>query len=245
MRGGIQMLFGKKRVTVTPDCDAVVVAAGNATRMGGIDKALALIGLEPVLVHAVRPFQQSARIRRIVVVTREDLLVSVSEALHAAALEKVAAVIVGGQTRTESVIRGLDALDGGVRLVAVHDGARPLITAELVDAVVEKAAKTGAAAPAVPVKDTIKVAEHGVVTRTPDRATLFAVQTPQVFDRDFLRGALQKAKQDQAALTDECMACERLGMKVHLVAGAEENLKITTPIDLIVAGEIMAGRDEI
>ena len=85
------MLFGKKRATATPDCDAVVVAAGNATRMGGIDKALALIGLEPVLVHAVRPFQQSARIRRIVVVTREDLLVSVSEALHAAALEKVAA----------------------------------------------------------------------------------------------------------------------------------------------------------
>ena len=126
--------------------------------------------------------------------------------------------------------------------MAVHDGARPLVTEEIVNAAIEKAGQTGAAAPAIPVKDTIKIAKDGIVERTPNRATLFAVQTPQVFDRDLLRGALQKAREDQAEVTDDCMACERIGMKVHLVAGSEENLKITTPLDLVLADEILAGR---
>lgn len=157
-------------------------------------------------------------------------------------MDKVTMVVAGGASRAESVIIGLDTVSKKTRLVAVHDGARPLVTEEIVNAAIEKAAQTGAAAPAIPVKDTIKIAKDGIVERTPNRATLFAVQTPQVFDRDLLRGALQKAREDQAEVTDDCMACERIGMKVHLVAGSEENLKITTPLDLVLADEILAGR---
>ena len=210
--------------------------------MDGIDKAIAPLGLEPVIVHAVRPFQRSRRVQEIVVVTREDLLVPIGQALQDAGMDKVTMVVVGGASRAESVIIGLDTVSKKARLVAVHDGARPLVTGQIVDAAIQKAAETGAAAPAIPVKDTIKSAKDGLVECTPNRASLFAVQTPQVFDRDLLRGALQKAREDKAEVTDDCMACERIGMKVHLVAGSEENLKITTPMDLVLADEILAGR---
>ena len=226
----------------TPYCAAVIVAAGRATRMDGIDKAIAPLGLEPVIVHAVRPFLRSRRVQEIVVVTREDLLVPIGQALQDAGMDKVTMVVVGGASRAESVIIGLDTVSKKTRLVAVHDGARPLVTGQIVDAAIQKAAETGAAAPAIPVKDTIKIAKDGLVECTPNRASLFAVQTPQVFDRDLLRGALQKAREDKAEVTDDCMACERIGRKVHLVAGSEENLKITTPMDLVLADEILAGR---
>jgi 2-C-methyl-D-erythritol 4-phosphate cytidylyltransferase len=232
----------KKEAETTPYCAAVIVAAGSAARMQGIDKIMTPLGLEPVIVHAVRPFQRSPLVQEIVVVTREDLIVPVGQALKDAGMDKVRLVMVGGADRAESVVIGLDAVSRKTRLVAVHDGARPLVTEEIVNAAISKAAETGAAAPAIPVKDTIKIAKDGVVERTPKRSTLFAVQTPQVFDRDLLRGALQKAREDQVEVTDDCMACERIGMKVHLIPGSEENLKITTPLDLVLADEILAGR---
>ena len=110
---------------------------------------------------------------------------------------------------------------------------------------VETALRTGAAAPAIPVKDTIKVAEREVVLATPNRSSLYAVQTPQVFDFDLLRGALQKALDTGAAMTDDCSAVEALGMKVHLTPGDEENIKVTTPFDLTVAEAILNRRQAI
>ena len=136
---------------------------------------------------------------------------------------------------------GLNALSGKVKLAAVHDGARPLASWQLIDRVVRAANTYGAAAPAVSVKDTIKVVEGRVVKSTPDRASLYAVQTPQVFDFDILRGALAKANADNAKLTDDCSAVERLGKEVYLatgvkiVEGDERNLKVTTPLDLKIA----------
>ena len=127
------------------------------------------------------------------------------------------------------------ALSNKVKLVAVHDGARPLITWQVIDRVVRAANSYGAAAPAIPVKDTIKAVQGGIVKQTPDRKLLYAVQTPQVFDLDLLRGALKKAQQDAAEVTDDCSAVERLGMSVKIVEGDERNLKITTPLDLAVA----------
>ncbi|MDD3165081.1 MAG: 2-C-methyl-D-erythritol 4-phosphate cytidylyltransferase [Oscillospiraceae bacterium] len=235
-------LFGKKKQS-HPYCAAIIVAAGNATRMCGTDKIMAPLGLETVIVHAVRPFQRCELVDEIVVVTREDLLVPVSEALHAAAFDKVHMVMVGGQERIDSVMAGLDTVSRQTRIAAIHDGARPLVTEQIVRRTIEKATLGGAAAPAVPVKDTIKVAVDGVVTKTPDRATLFAVQTPQVFDRDLLRGALQKVKQEGTGVTDDCMACERLGKQVYLTEGSEENIKITTPSDLMLANAILSGRE--
>lgn len=214
-------------------CGAVIVAAGSASRMGGIDKVMAPLHGEPMIARTVRAFQNCDAISQIVIVTREDLIMPISGLCRD--MEKVTAVVVGGSSRQESVHLGLNALDKSCKLVAVHDGARPLISYEVIDRTVRAAHTYGAAAPAIPVKDTIKVVEGRMVKQTPDRATLFAVQTPQVFDFDLLRGALTKAEQDGAQVTDDCSAVERLGMKIKIVEGEERNLKVTTPLDLNIA----------
>ncbi len=214
-------------------CGAVIVGAGTASRMGGIDKVMAPLGAEPMILRTVRAFQQCDAIREIVVVTREDLLSTVTGLC--AEFDKVRAVVVGGSDRPASVQAGLNALSEKVRLVAVHDGARPLVSYEVIDRTVRAAHTYGAAAPAIPVKDTIKVVKGGIVTATPDRSRLQAVQTPQVFDLQLLRGALKKAEKDGATITDDCSAVENMGMSVKIVEGDERNLKITTPIDLKVA----------
>ena len=125
-----------------------------------------------------------------------------------------------------------------VKLAAIQDGARPFATWQLIDRVVRAAHAYGAAAPAVPVKDTIKAVVGGIVKETPDRSTLFAVQTPQVFDFDLLRAALKKVEQDEVQVTDDCSAVERMGMSVKIVEGDERNIKITTPLDLKI-GELL------
>lgn len=220
-------------------CGAVIVAAGNASRMGGIDKVMAPIQDEPMIVRTVRTFQNCEAIREIVIVTRQDLILPTSDLCHG--FDKVRLVIAGGNSRQESVERGLEAMSTKVRLVAVQDGARPLVTDALIDRTVRAANSYGAAAPAIPVKDTIKVVRGGVVEHTPDRSVLRAVQTPQVFDIDLLRGALAQAKKDEASVTDDCSAVERMGMSVKIVEGDEENIKVTTPMDLKVAQLLLEG----
>lgn len=214
-------------------CGAVIVAAGTASRMGGIDKVMASIAGQPMIVHTVRAFQNCDAIQEIVIVTRQDLIVPIMDLCHE--FDKVQTVIVGGNNRQESVEIGLGALSNKAKLVAVHDGARPFITQNVIDRTVRAAHTYGAAAPAIAVKDTIKIAKDGLVVETPERKTLQAVQTPQVFDIDLLRGALAKVKQDGAEVTDDCSAVERLQMSVKLVEGDERNIKVTTPMDLKLA----------
>ena len=162
--------------------------------MAGVDKVMADLGGEPLLVRTVRAFQQTAVIGEIVVVTRPDLLEPVAEACRRAGLAKVKTVIAGERPARASVALGLAALSAPA-LAAVQDGARPFVTPELIDRVVRAANAYGAAAPAVPVRDTIKVARGGLVERTPDRSALAAVQTPQVFDYDLLQAALNPGGQ--------------------------------------------------
>ena len=214
-------------------CGAVIVAAGSATRMGGIDKVMADLGGEPMIVRTVRAFQNCEAIASIVIVTREDLIRPISDLCRD--MKKVAAVVAGGKSRQESVHLGLNALPKGTKLAAVHDGARPLVSWQVIDRVVRAANTYGAVAPAIPVKDTIKVVQGGLVKETPDRSSLMAVQTPQVFDFDLLRGALRKAEEDGAQVTDDCSAVERTGMRIKIVEGDERNLKVTTPMDLKIA----------
>ena len=214
-------------------CGAVIVAAGTASRMGGIDKVMAPLQGEPMIVRTVRTFQNCDAIREIVIVTRSDLLVPISDLCHD--FDKVRAVVVGGNTRAESVKRGLGVLSDQVKLAAIQDGARPLVTEAVIDRTVRCANSYGAAAPAVSVKDTIKEVAGGIVSRTPDRSALKAVQTPQVFDRELLQCALLKAEKDGAAITDDCSAVERMDMSVRIVEGDERNIKITTPMDLKIA----------
>ncbi len=224
---------GARRALPLKYCGAVIVAAGNASRMGGIDKVMAPLQGEPMIVRTVRAFQNCDAVREIVIVTRQDLILPISDLCHG--FDKVRTVIVGGSSRQESVARGLGALSDKVQLAAIQDGARPLITNEVIDRTIRAANTYGAAAPAIPVKDTIKVVRGGIVETTPDRSTLQAVQTPQIFDIDLLTGALAQAEKDRAAVTDDCSAVERLGMSVKIVDGDERNIKVTTPMDLKIA----------
>ena len=223
----------------SPVCSVVVAAAGSSSRMKGEDKLLLPLGDAPVIIQTLRAIDVCPCVKEVIVVTREDLLVLVSQLCRDFGLEKVRKVVRGGQSRTESVYLGLQEIEEDARWVAVHDGARPFVTPELVERVLDEAVSCGAAAPAVPVKDTIKRAEGGIVKDTPDRAELFAVQTPQVFDAALLQGALKKAMDDGAPITDDCSAVERLGGTVRLVEGDVFNLKLTTPEDLLIADGIL------
>lgn len=222
-----------RKVLPTQYCGAVIVAAGSASRMGGIDKVMASLGGEPMILRTVRAFEDCEAVKEIVIVTRKDLMGPIAELCSG--FTKIRSVVQGGGSRQESVKLGLLAFSKEVRLAAVHDGARPLVSGELIDKVIRAAHSYGAAAPAIPVKDTIKVFEGGFIAATPDRSTLRAVQTPQVIDRDLLLGALEKAEQEGIALTDDCSAVEHIGMRVRLVEGEERNLKVTTPLDLKIA----------
>ena len=224
--------LARKALPLRP-CGAVIVAAGSAARMGGIDKVMAKLKGEPMIVRTARTFQECDAISEIVIVTREDLIVPIMELCHD--FSKVRMVVAGGSSRQESVERGLNSLSDNMELVAVHDGARPLITWQVIDRTVRAANTYGAAAPAVPVKDTIKVVTGGVITATPDRSHLQAVQTPQVFDLDLLKTALKKANADGTPITDDCSAVELMGMTVKIVEGDEHNIKVTTPPDLKIA----------
>ena len=231
MAGLLGRLFRRRREELR--CSAVVPAAGSSTRMGK-DK----------LLLPLRALDACPYITEIVVVTREELIVPIGQLCRDAALEKVRKVIVGGATRSHSVLAGLGELSPDAELAAIHDGARPLVSQAVLEAVIRRASECGAAAPAVPVKDTIKRARDGLVTATLDRAELRAVQTPQVFQVDLIKTALQKALEDGAELTDDCAAVERLGIGVALTEGDYCNLKLTTPEDLAVAEALLAWREE-
>lgn len=240
-------MFGhiRRRKSAFPRCSAVVPAAGSATRMEGLDKVLVDLGGCPVLVRTLRALTDCPYITEIIVVTREDLIVPVSRLCRDFGLDKVTHVVVGGETRTQSVLHGLREVDPEVPLVAIHDGARPFVTQEVLAAAIERAAQCGAAAPAIPVTDTVKRAHDGLVEATLDRDTLFAVQTPQVFDTSLIKAALTQALESGAAITDDCAAVERLGMTVALTPGDRTNLKLTTPADLDLGLGILNGRGEL
>ncbi len=218
-------------------CGAVIVAAGTASRMGGIDKIMAPLQGKSVIRRSVEAFENCDVIREIVVVTREDLIQAVSAACRE--LTKVRAVVVGGKDRQESVERGLNALSDKVKLTAIHDGARPLVSEAVIQRTVRAASYYGAAIPVIPVKDTVKEAPAGLVLNTPDRSRLRAVQTPQVFDLQLLRGALKRARDTDARITDDSSAVEQMGMSVKTVDGDERNIKVTTPLDLAVAAMLL------
>ncbi|MBB6691255.1 2-C-methyl-D-erythritol 4-phosphate cytidylyltransferase [Cohnella xylanilytica] len=223
---------------------AVVVAAGRGTRMGAADNKpyLPLAG-RPILAHTLEAFERCEAVETIVVVVapgEEERARGVVRGLMAGG-RKVRAIVPGGAERQDSVCAGLDALD--TEGVLVHDAARPLVTPAQIEACCREAERHGASALAVPVKDTIKVeGERGFMTATPDRSTLWAVQTPQAFARAELIEAHRRAKAEGAAATDDTMLMERLGRKVAIVKGDYRNLKITTPEDLPVAELFLSRR---
>lgn len=228
-----------------PGCTALVAAAGASSRMEGVNKILEPLEGVPLLVRTLTSLQLAAEIDEIVIAAREEDLVEISRLCRTYGITKCTKVVRGGESRVHSVL--LAALEAApdAELLAVQDGARPLVTPELIDRVVAAAARCGAAAPALPVKDTVKVVgADGAVAETLERDVLRAVQTPQVFEASLLKAALQSALESGTPVTDDCSAVERLGKVVFLVDGEEENIKITTPVDMILAEAILKAREE-
>lgn len=229
-----------------PHCAALVAAAGSSTRMGGgTNKLLLPLDGIPVLIRTLDALQRAERVDEIIVATREEELVEIAQLCHTYGITKCKKVVRGGESRAHSVMLAALEADKSMELLAVQDGARPLVTPALIDSVIAAATRCGAAAPAVPVKDTIKcVREDGAVAQTLDRSALRAVQTPQVFTADVLKAALQSVLEQGIEVTDDCGAVERLGKVVFLTEGEETNLKITTPADLVLAEAILKDREE-
>ncbi|RAP73255.1 2-C-methyl-D-erythritol 4-phosphate cytidylyltransferase [Paenibacillus montanisoli] len=223
----------------------VVVAAGRGTRMGTAEsKQYLLLRDKPILVHTLERFQAMDDIAEVTLVVGEHDVDRCRAFVREYGLHKVKQVAAGGSERQHSVHRGLAALSGAVDWVMVHDGVRPLVTERAVRACMNGALQTEAAVLAVPVKDTIKqVNEAGVITATPDRRSLWAIQTPQAFRRSLLQQALDQAAKDGFLGTDDAMAVERLGVSVYVAEGDYTNIKMTTPEDLPYAEFLLASRE--
>lgn len=238
----IRRLFRKKQKE--PHCSVVVVAAGSSERMGS-DKMLMTLGAKPVIIRTLMAFQQSPMVDDIVVVTRQEKIMGLADMIKLYDISKVTQVISGGATRMESALAGVSAVKESAKLIAIHDGARPLVTQGVIRRVVEAANEHMAAVPAVPCVDTLKqVNQEGVVIGSVDRSSVVRVQTPQVFDADLIKGALSRAVEKNLPLTDDCSAMEMMGVKTYVVEGDAGNIKLTEPDDMILAEAILKNRGE-
>ena len=242
--GKLWNMIVNRRKERHPYCAALVPAAGKSERMGGTDKLTAPLCGVPVLLRTLTALDRASLVDEIVVAVSPERLEELATLCSRAGVKKPLRVVEGGASRAQSVLLAALAAGESCELLAVHDGARPLITPEQVDDMIQLGQRTYAAAPALPVTDTVKVADMaGLVQSTPDRKTLYAVQTPQVFQANILKAALQSALFSGETVTDDCGAVERLGKQVWLAAGDEGNIKITTPTDLAVAEAILHQRE--
>ncbi len=245
MSGFLKKLAGKlSNRDEQPFCSAVVLAAGASIRMGN-DKILARLAELPVLARTLMPFQDSDCIQEIVVVTTAEKLLEVTELCREYNIGKVTKVVTGGKTRAESALTGVSEVNSQADLIAIHDGARPLVTEDLIRRTVEAASGRYAAVPAIRSTDTLKTAdEDGKITGSVDRSTTWRIQTPQVFKADLIKGALTKAMKQGLPLTDDSSAMDVLGVTTYIVEGDEENIKLTKPLDLLLAEAILRNRRE-
>ena len=224
---------------------ALILAAGKGKRMGTAkNKPYLLLAGKPIVCHTLFVFERSPLIDEIVlIVGHDEVAYARSSLVDAFQFTKVSTVVAGGVKRQDSVWEGLRAIKSDADVVMVHDGVRPFISQELLAKTGQAMERAGAAVVAVPVKDTIKtVSPRGAVVTTLDRSTLWAIQTPQVFRRDILEKAFEKAMNDGFYATDDAALVERLGEKVIIVEGSYENIKITTPEDLVLGEAILKNR---
>lgn len=223
---------------------AVIVAAGGSVRMGIADSKQFIPLLDkPAIEYTLKAFQKCYLIKEIVIVCREQDVDRINKLVNQNGFTKVSKVVLGGSSRSESVRNGIKAANEKAKYFAIHDGARPLITVEEIERVVEAAFETGAATLGTSVTDTIKIVDgFNKIESTPLRSQLRAVQTPQVFERDLYMFALENAGENSLEFTDDCALIENMGGEVLVVKGSEENIKLTTPVDVILAESILKNR---
>lgn len=219
----------------------IVPAAGSGERLGGVAKPFLQLAGEPMLVHALRPFLRERQVACIVVALRAEEADSPPAWLIA--LDSRIRVVRGGAERGDSVLAALEVLPGDISGILIHDAARPLVTPALVARALAAVADGRSAAVGVPVTDTIQqVDDMGRIVTTPDRSRLWQAQTPQAFPHAVLIDAYRLAGLDGVKTTDDASLVARTGETVHMIEGDPENLKVTTPADLIVAGALLASR---
>ncbi|OIQ59088.1 2-C-methyl-D-erythritol 4-phosphate cytidylyltransferase [Moorella thermoacetica] len=228
-----------------PFLSMIIAAAGSGRRLGSeVNKVFLLLAGKPMLAYSLAVAAASSLVDEIIIVTRPDDIPLCRQVVAGEGTGKVKAIVAGGAERQDSIANGLKAVARAAEWVAVHDGARPFLTLALLEKIILAARITGAAIPALPVKETIKQGgETGIVAATLDRRGLWSVQTPQVFRREWLVDAYREAAQKGWQATDDAALVERLGYPVKLVPGEERNIKITTPGDLVLAGAILAGEE--
>ena len=219
-----------------PICTAVIVAAGKGRRMGTeVSKQfLPLCGKE-ILAHSVEKFEKAEKIRDIVLVTGEDSLQDVRDMAQEYGWKKITSVVAGGKERQDSVWNGLQAVSADTEIVLIHDGVRPFVTEDILNHSIETAVEMGGCVAGVPAKDTIKVCNsENIAVATPDRSTLWQIQTPQTFRKDLILQAYQKAKAEGFVGTDDASLAEYSGCPVKVIMGSYRNIKITTKEDLLI-----------
>ena len=226
-----------------PFVSAVVAAGGTGTRMGENKLLMELCGM-PVLARTLIALEKCEMIDEIVISAHKDSVMEYGMLARKYGIKKLKCVVPGGENRSISVFKGINAVSEECRFVAVHDGARPLITNQELENVIHKAFYTGAATASVPVKDTIKQISDSKITATVDRANLVQVQTPQVFDIDLIKGALTKVIAENISVTDDCQAMEIMGFNPTVVTTSYDNIKITTPEDILLGQLILNKRGE-
>ena len=222
---------------------AIIVAAGSGTRMKiSTKKQLVEVNSIPVIAHTLKAFEKTDIIDEIIIVTKEEDILLMWDIAKEFKLSKVTEIVKGGNTRTDSVRNGLCAAKG--EFVAIHDGVRPCIKPLHIENTVKKAMETGAAALGFPVTDTLKkVDENGIITDTVNREGLWAIQTPQVFKKALLLKAYNEGNTEGA--TDDCMLLESIGVKVSMVEGGRDNIKVTVQDDIDLVSSILAKENDL
>lgn len=234
-------IAGKEKYKKT---SAVIVAAGVSYRMRGIDKQFLSLDGMPVIARTVKAFEDCPAISEIILVTKEDSVDKLQKLCSEHGFKKIKDITVGGATRQESVWNGFLLVDDKAEFVAIHDGARCLITPEQIEAVAREAYRCGAACAATKATDTVKFSEKGgFITETLDREKVWLAQTPQIFGTNLYRAASYTANEADFKATDDCMLAERIKFNtVKMVECGKYNMKITTPDDIILAKAILESR---
>ena len=225
--------------TKTADTSVILVCAGNASRMGGINKILMPLGESSVIGVCMTAFQKCPDIAEIIVVTKAENFDIIRETAQKLNISKLANLTEGGDTRQKSVMQGLRLVSGTSDYIAVHDGARPLVRPEHISKVIQDARVFGGATLGVPVKDTIKTVDDGLIIDTPPRSSLYITQTPQVFRKRLYFEAVDFALEHGLDFTDDCQLVEAIGGKIYMTTGDYTNIKITTPEDRAIAEALL------
>lgn len=232
-------LYIKEIYMYMKDTSAIIVCAGNSTRMNGINKQFLTIKGIPVAAYSMMAFEKCESIEEIIISAKEDDIEKFMEIAEKYSVTKLSAVVKGGSTRQESVLNAIRKVSDKTKLIAVHDGARPLANPEFIEKTIADARVFGGAALGVPVKDTIKVVSDNLIVDTPHRPSLYITQTPQVFKKSVYYEGMDFALEHGLDFTDDCQLAEAVGIKVYMTSGDYKNIKITTPEDIRIAEALM------